>query len=227
MNVDLDEIENSWKEKLREEFKKEYVNNIKNFLLEEMNLGKIIYPKWQNIFNAFNLTPFDDVKIVILWQDPYHGPGQAHGLCFSVPKWISLPPSLKNIYKELYSDLWINILNDWCLEKWAKQWVLLINAVLTVEAHKAASHQNIGWHQFTDRVIQILSEEKIWIVFLLWWSFAQSKKKFIDQKKHFILEAPHPSPLSSYRWFFGCKHFSKTNEILKDNWKNIIDWRLD
>jgi len=219
-------IDKVWKEKLNIEFQSYYFNKIESFLLEEKNKWKIVYPNWDDVFNAFKFTPFDDVKVVILWQDPYHWFWQSHGLCFSVKKWIAIPPSLKNIFKELHDDLWIEISNHWFLEKWSRQWVFLLNTVLTVEANKPWSHKSIGWNQFTDRVIQILSNEKTWLVFLLWWSFAQSKKKFIDQKKHFILEASHPSPLSSYRGFFGCKHFSKTNKILFDNWKNVIDWGL-
>lgn len=186
----------------------------------------IIYPVWGEIFNAFNATSFDAVKVVVLGQDPYHGPGQSHGLCFSVPDWVRQPPSLKNIFKELYTDVWVDTPWHWNLQKWTNQWVFLLNAILTVRAHDAASHRSIGWEQFTDNVISLLSNKKDWLVFLLWWSFAQSKRKLIDEAKHSVLLAPHPSPLSAYRGFFWCKHFSQTNEILKSQGSSIIDWQL-
>lgn len=220
------EIESSWKELLIDEFNQDYFINLKKFLLEEKQ-NNIIYPKGSDIFNAFNFTPFNKLKLVILGQDPYHGEGQAHGLCFSVPHGIKIPPSLVNIYKEMESDLGIKSPQHGNLEKWAKQGVFLLNATLTVRKNQAGSHQNKGWEIFTDRVISLISEKSENIVFLLWGSYAQKKSTLIDAKKHLILKSVHPSPLSAYRGFFGCKHFSKSNDFLIS--KNIepIDWTLE
>ncbi|MGI6321159.1 MAG: uracil-DNA glycosylase [Bacteroidales bacterium] len=220
------EIESSWKKLLIDEFNQDYFINLKKFLLEEKQ-NNIIYPKGSDIFNAFNFTPFNKLKLVILGQDPYHGEGQAHGLCFSVPHGIKIPPSLVNIYKEMESDLGIKSPQHGNLEKWAKQGVFLLNATLTVRKNQAGSHQNKGWEIFTDRVISLISEKSENIVFLLWGSYAQKKSTLIDAKKHLILKSVHPSPLSAYRGFFGCKHFSKSNDFLIS--KNIepIDWTLE
>lgn len=217
-------LDNSWSKYLWEELKKPYMKDIKAFLEKEIKAGKIIYPNLKNIFNALNTTSFDDVNVVIIGQDPYHGHNQAHGLSFSVQDWIKFPPSLRNIFKEVNSDIWSEIPESWNLTKWAREWVLLLNAILTVEAANPASHSKIWWQNFTDEVIKVISKEKNGVIFLLWWSFAQNKKKLIDSSKHYILEAPHPSPFSAHRWFFGCKHFSKTNEILKVEWKKEINW---
>jgi uracil-DNA glycosylase len=180
----------------------------------------------ENIFKAFEKTPFDKVKVVILWQDPYHWKWQAQWFCFSVPEWITQPPSLKNIYKELNNSLWLNIPKSWDLTSWTEQWVFLLNAILTVQAWNPASHAKIWWENFTDNVIKTISDKKDWVVFLLWWAFAQSKKNLIDIKKHYILETTHPSPFSAYRWFLWSNCFKKTNEILKQNWKKEINWKI-
>ncbi len=216
-------IEKSWAEVLNQEFKKDYFTKLKEFLLEEKK-KHTIYPPGSLIFNAFNTTPFTEVKVVILGQDPYHGPGQAHGLCFSVPDGIALPPSLKNIYKELSSDLGVEIPKMGNLTNWAKQGVLLINATLTVRKGQAGSHQKKGWETFTDAVIKQISDKKNNVVFILWGNYAQSKEKLIDTSKHFIVKSVHPSPLSASRGFFGSKPFSKTNEYLKSKGINPIDW---
>ena len=218
-------IEPEWLEVLRSEFEKPYFNELKSFLLEEKRLYRV-YPPGSRIFAAFDYTPFSKVKVVILGQDPYHGDGQAHGLCFSVPDGIALPPSLVNIYKELSTDLNIPVPKSGNLEKWAKQGVLLINATLTVRANQAGSHQKHGWENFTDEVIKQLSARHSGLVFILWGSYAQAKTALIDTSKHFILKAVHPSPLSVYRGFFGCHHFSKTNELLVTAGKEPVDWRL-
>lgn len=220
-------IEASWKEELKEEFKQEYFKEIKDFLKAEKIAGKTIYPAGPNIFNAFNTTPFDEVKVVILGQDPYHNPGQAHGLSFSVPRGTQPPPSLVNIFKEIHEDLDLPVPKHGNLEHWAKQGVLLLNAALTVEAHKPMSHSKIGWHHFTDDVIRIISERKEHVVFMLWGGFAKSKIELIDKKKHLILTAAHPSPLSAHNGFFGCKHFSKANKWLEQKGLDPIDWSLD
>lgn len=214
-------IEGNWKNILKSEFEKPYFKNIKQKLIDDIKSWITLYPKMENIFAAFEKTPFEEIKVVILWQDPYHGPWQAQWFCFSVPKWIKLPPSLKNIYKEL----WIQSEN-WDLTPWTQQWVFLLNAIFTVQAWNPASHAKIGWEQFSDAVITNLSDKKEWIVFLLWWAFAQSKKKLIDTSKHFVLETTHPSPFSAYKWFLGSGCFSKTNEILKREWKKEINWEI-
>ncbi len=225
MSVINPKIEASWKAILTDEFNKDYFKELKQFLLQEKQ-QHIIYPSGKEIFSAFNYTPFEKVKVVILGQDPYHGKGQAHGLSFSVPTGIKPPPSLKNIFKELKADLDIPIAESGNLTSWAKQGVLLLNATLTVRAKQAGSHQNKGWENFTDAVISSLSENKEDLAFLLWGRFAQNKASLIDSKKHHILTAAHPSPFSTYSGFFGCKHFSKTNEILNKNGLETIDWRL-
>jgi uracil-DNA glycosylase len=220
-------IEESWKEILADEFKQTYFFAIKEFLQKEKAEGKIIYPPGPLIFNAFNLTPFTNVKVVVLGQDPYHGPGQAHGLCFSVPRGIPPPPSLVNIFKEINDDLSLPIPAHGNLKKWAGEGVFLLNALLTVRANQPASHHKIGWENFTNAVIEKISSQKSNIVFLLWGKFAQEKESLIDSKKHFVLKAAHPSPFSAYSGFFGCRHFSKTNEILTANKISPIDWTLD
>ncbi|HON69640.1 MAG TPA: uracil-DNA glycosylase [Tenuifilum sp.] len=220
------QIEETWKNVLMDEFKKDYFIKLKEFLVEEKK-KYTVYPPGSQIFAAFNHTPFNSVKVVILGQDPYHGPGQAHGLCFSVPKGTPAPPSLQNIFKEINSDLGLPIPNHGNLEKWAKQGVLLLNATLTVRANQAGSHQNKGWETFTDAAIKALSDQHKGLVFILWGNYAQAKTCIIDTNKHFILTAPHPSPLSASRGFFGCKHFSKTNRLLTSIGKEPIDWSLD
>lgn len=219
-------IDPSWKEQLLQEFSKPYFLQLTTFLKTEKAAGTTIYPPGSLIFNAFTQTPFEKVKVVILGQDPYHGQGQAMGLSFSVPQGIPLPPSLVNIYKELNSDLGIPISTKGDLTQWAQQGVLLLNAVLTVRANEAASHSKIGWMEFTDSVIKKISKEKQGVVFLLWGRFAQDKQSLIDQTKHFVLKAAHPSPLSAYNGFFGCRHFSRCNEILKNEGLAPIDWQL-
>ena len=216
-------IEESWQKELSSEFDKDYFLELRNFIHQEYST-KVIYPHAKNIFAAFDSCPYDSVKVVIIGQDPYHEPGQAHGLCFSVQEGCILPPSLRNIYKEIEQDLEKNMPLSGDLTRWANQGVLLLNATLTVEAHKAGSHQNRGWEQFTDSVIRILAEKKENLVFILWGSYAQQKGKYIDPNKHLILKAPHPSPLSSYRGFFGCKHFSLTNNFLQSKGIEPIDW---
>lgn len=216
----------NWKTLLSPEKEKNYFKNILQFLSQEKNAKKIIYPEQKNIFNAITLTPFDEVKVVILGQDPYHNPDQAHGLSFSVQEGVPSPPSLINIFKELGSDCGIAKPRHGCLEKWARQGVLLLNAVLTVEKNKPQSHAKIGWQQFTDAVISNLNQHDAPIVFLLWGSYAQQKQALIDTKKHFVLTAPHPSPLSAHRGFLGCKHFSKANLLLKKSGREAIDWVL-
>ncbi len=218
-------IEESWKEVLEDEFNAPYFSELKKFLVEEKK-AHTIYPPGSLIFNAFNHTPFPEVKVVLLGQDPYHGPGQAHGLCFSVNKGIAKPPSLQNIFKELHDDLGVPIPPHGNLTSWADQGVLLVNATLTVRARKPGSHQNKGWEQFTDAAIRSLSEKREGLVFLLWGNYAQAKEAIIDTTRHHILKAPHPSPFSAARGFFGCRHFSKTNGILRSNGKNEIDWQI-
>ena len=220
------QIEESWKKVLKEEFEKNYFQHIITFLKTEKALGKVIYPPGSLIFNAFKQTAFDKVKVVILGQDPYHNKGQAHGLSFSVPDGITKPPSLVNIFKELKNDLGIEIPSNGNLEKWAQQGVLLINASLTVREKEPGSHAQIGWLHFTDQVIKKISDEKAGIIFLLWGKFAQEKQSLIDETKHYVLKAAHPSPLSAHNGFFGCKHFSKTNELLMKKHNNPIDWKI-
>ena len=218
-------IESSWKEILKDEFHLSYFQQIVLHLKTERASGKKIYPTGSLIFNAFDKTPFDKVKVVILGQDPYHNPQQAMGLSFSVPNDIAIPPSLQNIYKELKSDIGLEIPQHGNLISWAQQGVLLLNAVLTVRANEPASHSKIGWMNFTDAVIKKISNEKNGVVFLLWGKFAQDKQMLIDATKHHILKAAHPSPLSAYNGFFGCKHFSKTNEFLTQQGLEPIDWK--
>jgi uracil-DNA glycosylase len=220
------QIEESWKKVLKEEFEKPYFQHIITFLKAEKATGKIIYPPGPLIFNAFKQTPFDKLKVVLLGQDPYHNKGQAHGLSFSVPDGVPKPPSLVNIFKELHSDLGIKIPESGNLEKWAKQGVLLLNASLTVRKNEPGSHAKIGWLQFTDSVIRKISDEKQGIVFLLWGKFAQEKQAIIDETKHYVLKAAHPSPYSANNGFFGCRHFSLTNELLTKQHKSPIDWKL-
>lgn len=220
------QIEKSWSKALTNEFRSDYFAALKSFLIEEKSRYEV-FPPGGDIFSAFNHTPFDQVKVVIIGQDPYHGKGQAHGLCFSVPIGIKKPPSLVNIFKEIKEDLGYDIPQNGNLEKWASQGVLLINATLTVRAHTAGSHQNKGWEQFTDAVIKKLSKQKSGLVFLLWGNFAIAKSALIDPIKHHILTAAHPSPFSAMRGFFGCKHFSKTNEILQEMGMTEIDWQIE
>lgn len=221
-------IEESWKEVLKEEFQKPYFRTIKQFLVKAKQDGKTIYPLGQLIFNAFNSTPFDQVEVVILGQDPYHGPGQAHGLCFSVHDGIAKPPSLENIFKEINNDIGLEIPKSGNLQNWANQGVFLLNASLTVEKHKANAHKDIGWHTFTDAVIRELSERRDGLIFLLWGGFAKKKATLIDELKHHILQSGHPSPLSANKgYWFGNKHFSKTNELLLQQGKKPIDWKIE
>lgn len=219
-------ITNDWLEPLQGEFRKPYYKELYQKVMEEYS-KYAIYPPADDVFNAFHYTPLSNVKVVILGQDPYHGTGQAHGLCFSVNKEIDIPPSLVNIYKELQDDLNCRIPNNGYLEKWARQGVLLLNTVLTVRAHQALSHRGIGWEEFTDAVIDVVNRQNRPIVYLLWGKPAQMKKKMLNNPKHLVLEAPHPSPLSAYRGFFGCKHFSQANEFLKANGETPIDWQIE
>ena len=219
-------ISNDWLEPLKEEFKKPYYRDLYQKVNEEYQT-QTIYPSSDDLFNAFHFTPLSQVKVVILGQDPYHGEGQAHGLCFSVKKGVEIPPSLVNIYKELHDDLGCSIPEHGYLKKWADQGVLLLNTVLTVRAHQANSHRGIGWEEFTDAAIKILNEQDRPMVFMLWGSPARAKKPMLTNPKHLILEAPHPSPLSAYRGFFGCRHFSKCNAFLIKNGLDPIDWQID
>jgi uracil-DNA glycosylase len=224
MNVHINE---TWKKALEQEFSTLYFQEIVYFLKTEKDAGKIIYPPGSQIFNAFNFTSFDDVRVVILGQDPYHGPKQAHGLSFSVPEGIKPPPSLANIFKELQSDVGLQIPDNYGdLTAWARQGVLLLNGALTVREGEPFSHAKFGWAKFTDAVIEKISDEKENIIFILWGKFAQDKKGLIDEGKHFILQAAHPSPFSAHKGFFGCKHFSLTNEILVKIGKQPIDWNI-
>ena len=218
-------IEQSWKVALASEFEKPYFASLVSFLRQEKASGRVIYPPGSQIFRAFELTPLDKLKVVILGQDPYHGPGQAHGLSFSVPASVTAPPSLKNIFKEIESDLGVKMSGYPDLEKWARQGVLLLNAVLTVRSGEAASHSRIGWEEFTDAVIRHISENCEGVVFMLWGNFARSKSVLIDRSRHHVLEAAHPSPLARGA-FFGCRHFSKANSLLSAAGQTPIDWQL-
>ncbi|MFC2081518.1 uracil-DNA glycosylase [Bacteroidota bacterium] len=218
-------IHESWKKHLIGEFNEPYFSDLKKFLVVEKNTQQV-YPPGDKIFAAFDRTPFEDVKVVILGQDPYHGKGQAHGLCFSVPQDINPPPSLVNIFKELHNNLGIPMPSHGNLESWADQGVLLLNATLTVRANQAGSHQNRGWEIFTDAAIRKLSENREGLIFILWGRYAQAKEHLIDAGRHHILKAAHPSPFSAHSGFFGCKHFSKTNEILESQGKELVDWSL-
>lgn len=219
-------IEPGWKSILKQEFSRESFQQVVTHLKTEKMAGKIIYPPGGLIFNAFNKTPFEKVKVVILGQDPYHNPGQAMGLSFSVPDGVALPPSLQNIYKEISADIGLNMPRNGNLEKWAERGVMLLNAVLTVRANEPASHAKIGWMEFTDAVIRHISSEKEHVVFLLWGRFAQEKQGLIDETKHLVLKAAHPSPFSAEKGFFGCRHFSRTNEYLVSHGIDPIDWSL-
>lgn len=219
-------ISNDWLEPLKPEFSKQYYRDLYQKVVEEYKTH-LVFPPSDDIFNAFALTPLHDVKVVIIGQDPYHNVGQAHGLCFSVRPDVDIPPSLVNIYKELHDDLGCYVPNNGYLVKWAEQGVLLLNTVLTVRAHQANSHRGMGWEQFTDASIRILNEEDRPIVFILWGAPAQTKKKMLNNPKHLILEAPHPSPLSAYRGFFGSRPFSKTNAFLEENGLSPIDWQIE
>lgn len=221
-------MEPGWKSHLAQEFEQPYMAELEDFLRREIARSKTIYPAASEYFNAFNSTPFDQVKVVMLGQDPYHGPGQAHGLCFSVPRGVDSPPSLKNIFKELQADLSLSAADfkHGNLQSWAGQGVLLLNSVLTVEAGLAASHQGRGWEAFTDRAISELNQGKDHLIFMLWGGYAQKKGAVIDGSRHLVLKAPHPSPLSAHRGFLGCRHFSSANAYLLEHGKEPIDWRL-
>ena len=219
-------LEPSWLSRLAPEFDKDYMVQLRNFLREEKQSGKRVFPPGSEIFSAFEHTPLERVKVVILGQDPYHGEGQAHGLCFSVRRGVALPPSLRNIFKELHSELGIPEPAHGCLDAWADRGVLLINSVLSVECARAASHQGRGWEQFTDQVIDVINRERTGVVFMLWGSYAQRKGAIIDPARHCILKAPHPSPLSAHRGFFGCGHFLAANDYLRAQGETPVDWRL-
>jgi uracil-DNA glycosylase len=219
-------LEESWKRVMKDEFSKPYMTELKSFLVEERKYHRV-FPPGPMIFNAFNQTPFDQVKVVILGQDPYHGYGEAHGLCFSVPDHVSKPPSLLNIFKEIENDLGIPVPGTGNLTPWAKQGVLLLNATLTVRENQAGSHQNKGWEIFTDEAIKQLSSNKQGLIFVLWGKFAEAKVQMIDRSKHFVLTSPHPSPFSASRGFLGCRHFSRTNELLRQMDRPEINWRLE
>ncbi|MBC7150798.1 MAG: uracil-DNA glycosylase [Rhizobium sp.] len=219
-------LEDSWKAVLGGEFTRPYMQQLREFLIAEKGDGKRIFPKGTEYFRALDLTPLGRVRVVILGQDPYHGAGQAHGLCFSVQPGVRIPPSLVNIYKELQSDLGIPPASHGFLESWARQGVLLLNSVLTVEEARAGAHQGRGWERFTDAVIRAVNDECENVVFMLWGSYAQKKAAFVDTKRHLVLKAPHPSPLSAHNGFFGCRHFSKANDFLVSRGLDPIDWRL-
>jgi len=225
MSTNPIKIEEGWKEALHAEFGKAYFQQLKAFLVQEKADGQVIYPAGSLIFNAFDQTPFGAVKVVILGQDPYHGPGQAHGLSFSVPRGVAVPPSLQNIYQELVADVGIAKPAHGNLESWASQGVLLLNSILTVRAQQAASHQGKGWELFTDAAIRALNEQRGGLVFMLWGSYAQKKGEMIDTARHLVLKSVHPSPLSAYRGFLGCKHFSQANAYLAQHGKTPIDWQ--
>lgn len=219
-------LEDSWQQRLSQEFAEPYMQQLSEFLRSEKLAGKQIYPPGGMIFNALNSTPFDKVSVVILGQDPYHNPAQAHGLCFSVLPGVPPPPSLQNIYKELQRDTSFTVPAQGCLTSWAEQGVLLLNAVLTVEQFKAGSHQGKGWERFTDRIVSLLNEEREGLVFLLWGAHAQKKGQHIDRSRHLVLQSPHPSPLSAHRGFIGNGHFSRTNAWLAEKGRKPIDWQL-
>ncbi|MDO1582105.1 uracil-DNA glycosylase [Rhizobium oryzicola] len=219
-------LEESWKQALAPQFADPYMAELRRFLTAEKEAGKRIFPKGSEYFRALDLTPISNVKVVILGQDPYHGAGQAHGLCFSVRPGVRIPPSLVNIYKEMQTDLGIPPAHHGFLEHWAKQGVLLLNSVLTVEEGRAAAHQGRGWERFTDAVIRVVNDECQHVVFMLWGSYAQKKAAFVDQRRHLVLKAPHPSPLSAHNGFFGSRHFSKANAYLISNGRDPVDWQL-
>ncbi len=219
-------ISESWKLHLGTEFKQSYMDDLREYLLQRKQAGANIYPPGKLIFNAFNSTPFEQVRVVIIGQDPYHGPGQAHGLAFSVPSGLQVPPSLVNIYKELQQDTGFIIPQHGNLKSWTENGVLLLNAVLTVEQGKAGAHQGKGWEYFTDRVIQVLNDESEGLVFMLWGAYAQSKGRLLNAEKHCVLKSPHPSPLSAYRGFLGCKHFSRANAYLQQRGRQPVNWQL-
>ncbi len=221
------QLEESWLSRLEPEFGQAYMRSLREFLVRRKRHRAIIYPPGDKIFNAMNSTPFDLVRVVIFGQDPYHGPKQAHGLCFSVLPGVRIPPSLCNIYQEIHADIGVEPPAHGCLQTWADQGVLLLNAVLTVERGQAGSHQGKGWERFTDTIVQLLNDEREHLVFLLWGSYAQKKGLVIDRKKHLVLKAPHPSPLSAHRGFLGCRHFSKANAYLQQNGLEAIDWSIN
>jgi uracil-DNA glycosylase len=220
------QLEGSWLERLDDQFQQEYMQKLRDFLVTRKEHRAVIYPPGKQIFNALNSTPFEQVRVVILGQDPYHGPGQAHGLCFSVQSGVRVPPSLANIYREIQSDLGIEPPHNGYLQSWAEQGVLLLNAVLTVERGQAGSHQGKGWEVFTDAIVQLLNDERENLVFMLWGSYAMKKGAVIDSRKHLVLKAPHPSPLSAHRGFLGCCHFSSANDYLKKHQQLPIDWAV-
>ena len=222
----LDKINNWWKGIIENEMKKDYFQNIINSIENDLKDWKTIYPKMDDVFKAFELTSLENLKVVILWQDPYHWVNQAHWLSFSVQNWVKLPPSLRNIYKELQNDLWILPDQNGNLTSWAKSWVLLLNATLTVIEKTPNSHAKIGWQTFSDNIIKEISNNLENIVFILWWDFAQKKEVLIDTKKHYVLRSAHPSPFSAHRWFFWSKVFSQTNKFLTKIWKEEINWKL-
>ena len=226
-NNGIQTLESEWRAALESEFQQDYMQQLRQFLVAEKAQRKVIYPHSKDCFNALNFTPLNQVKVVILGQDPYHGPDQAHGLCFSVKPGVRVPPSLKNIYKELEQDLGVIPVNHGFLESWARQGVLLLNSVLTVEMSKAASHQGKGWERFTDRIIHILNDRHEGLVFMLWGSYAQKKGAFIDTDRHCVLTAPHPSPLSAHRGFLGCRHFSEANNYLQNHGREPVNWQLE
>ncbi len=230
MNLDEQrqvQLEASWLEHIGAEFEQEYMLELRAFLQQRKAAGAVVFPPGNQIFNALNSTAFSQVKIVIIGQDPYHGPGQAHGLSFSVPQGIAIPPSLRNIYKELHSEGEFVIPKHGCLNAWAEQGVLLLNAVLTVEQGQAAAHQNKGWEKFTDNIIQALNSQRNGLVFMLWGAYAQRKAAMVDESRHYVLKAPHPSPLSAHRGFLGCQHFSKADLWLQQQGQEPVDWALE
>jgi len=226
MSEDRIKMDPSWKQQLLPEFEQPYMQELRQFLRQRVKDGAEIYPPTAQMFNAFNATPFEKVKVVMLGQDPYHGPGQAHGLCFSVQPGVKVPPSLRNMYTELGTDVGFEAPEHGCLQSWAERGVFLLNSVLTVEKGNAGIHQGKGWERFTDAAVRALAEKRDGVVFMLWGSYAQKKGQFIDRSKHCVLRAPHPSPLSAYRGFIGCKHFSLANEWLDEHGLGAVDWSL-